>query len=52
LNNDDALGDRADVHVTIIDVRPILAFGTSAAGESRHAPFERDLSERATRLLE
>ena len=33
--------DRADVHVTVIDVPAVRAFGISAAGEGGHAPLKR-----------
>ena len=36
----DASRDRADVHVAEIDVPAVLAFGISAAGESRHTRIE------------
>jgi hypothetical protein len=34
--------DRSHMHVTIVDVPAVVAFGISAAGESGHAPLKRD----------
>jgi hypothetical protein len=36
----DTLGNRADMHVALIDVPPALALGIAAAGEGGHSVIE------------